>query len=144
MPDVERQQLNHEIIAEFRANAGVVGGQFEGKSLLLLTTVGARTGQERTWPLAYHRDGDRLVIFAANGGRPNRPGWYHNLLANPDATVELGTESWPVHADVLEGAERARLWEAVTTTWAPFLNTFQERVSWEIPVLALVSGRSGA
>lgn len=133
--------MNHAIIAEFRANAGKVGGQFDGMSLLLLTTIGARTGEPRTWPLAYHREGDRLILIAANGGRPRRPGWYHNLIAHPDATVEVGTgqgiETRTVHADVLQGADRERAWETATSTWAPFVPKFQQSVPWEIPVIAL-------
>ncbi|WP_328406796.1 nitroreductase family deazaflavin-dependent oxidoreductase [Nocardia sp. NBC_00403] len=143
MSNEQRQQLNREIIAEFRANGGVVGGQFANMSLLLLTTTGARTGEQRTWPLGYLRDGDRVVIFAANGGRPNKPGWYHNLVANPGATVEVGTESWPVVASIVEGAERKRLWDSELEV-APFLADFQNAVPWEIPVLALTPANGSA
>jgi deazaflavin-dependent oxidoreductase (nitroreductase family) len=132
----QRQQLNREIVAEFRANAGVVGGQFANIPLLLLTTTGARTGEAFTWPLAYQREGDRVVVFAANGGRPNRPGWYHNLVAHPEAAVEVGNESWPVVASVAEGNERQQLWERQLVV-APFLADFQSKVSWEIPIVVL-------
>src|ERR1700753_2068030 len=115
MADQERQDRNREVVQEFRANRGNVGGPFATMTLLLLTTVGARTGQQRTWPLNYLADGDRWVVVAGNGGRPPRPGWYHNLLAQPNATIELGTEhgteTIDVVATVLEGDERTALWD---------------------------------
>ena len=86
--------FNEKIIDEFRANAGVVGGQFEGSSLLLLTTKGAKTGQMRTNPLAYVDDGDKWVVFASFAGAPNNPPWYYNLLANPEVRVEVGQDQY--------------------------------------------------
>ncbi|MFE3730406.1 nitroreductase family deazaflavin-dependent oxidoreductase [Nocardia sp. NPDC059154] len=136
MTDIARQRLHEEVIEQFRAGGGQVGGQFAERDLLLLTTTGARTGQDRTWPLAYQRDGDRLVVFAANGGRPHRPGWYHNLVANPAGTVEVGTETWPVTAVVASGDERARLWDR-QLEMTPFMADFQAKVEWEIPVVVL-------
>ncbi|MFI1919093.1 nitroreductase family deazaflavin-dependent oxidoreductase [Nocardia sp. NPDC020380] len=136
MSDTARQQMQHEVIEEFRAGGGKVGGQFADIDLLLLTTTGARSGESRTWPLGFQRDGDRLVVFAANGGRANRPGWYFNLVADPAATVEVGTESWPVTAVLVTGAERAQLWERQLVA-TPFLADFQAKVEWEIPVFAL-------
>ncbi|MEV6067512.1 nitroreductase family deazaflavin-dependent oxidoreductase [Nocardia sp. NPDC052001] len=136
MADEARQQLNQKIIDEFRANSGKLGGQFAGMDLLLLTTIGAHSGEARTWPLGFHRDGEDIVIFAANGGRPNRPGWYYNLLAHPDATIEVGAETLPVRAAVASGDERQRLWDTVLTPF-PFLADFQAKVSWEIPVITL-------
>jgi len=133
--------MNQEIVAEFRANKGEVGGQFARIPLLLLTTTGARTGATLTLPLAFQRDGDRVVVFAANGGRPNRPGWYHNLVAHPEAVVEIGTESWPVVASVAEGAERQGLWERQLVV-SPFLADFQAKVSWEVPVVVLAPADS--
>lgn len=79
-------------------------------SLLLLTTTGARSGQPHTTPMIYREDGTRLVVFAANGGAENNPGWYHNLLANPLALAEVGKETYQVTAAEAEGAERERLW----------------------------------
>ncbi len=90
MPD--RDEL---VIAEFRANGGQVGGRFAGISLLLITTTGARSGKSYTHPLSYSRDGQRFVIIAANGGAAAHPGWYHNLIAHPEVTVEAGTETFP-------------------------------------------------
>lgn len=141
MADEARQQLHRNVIDEFRSNSGKVGGQFAQMDLLLLTTTGARTGEQRTWPLAYQRDGDTLVVYGANGGRPNRPGWYHNLLTNPSATIEVGSESWQAIAAIATGDERTRLW----TSWlekVPFMADFQAAVPWEIPVVILT--REGA
>lgn len=132
----ERLQRNQLVIDEFRSAGGVVGGDFEGVPLLLLTTTGARSGEPRVMPMTYLRDGERLVVFAANGGRPKHPGWYHNLLADPVADVEVGTEAYRVTAMVVEGTERARLWtEQLVHT--PYFEGFQERAGRLIPVVAL-------
>lgn len=132
----ERLQRNQLVIDEFRSAGGVVGGDFEGVPLLLLTTTGARSGQPRTMPVTYLRDGDRLVVFAANGGRTNHPGWYHNLLATPVADVEVGTETYTVAATETEGAERERLW-ARQLEHTPYFAGFQERARRRTPVVAL-------
>src|SRR4051812_26913943 len=87
----EREDWNRKIIEEFRTNAGKVGAPFEGVPILLLHHRGAKTGTERINPLAYRRDGDNLVIFASKAGAPTNPDWYHNLVANPEAVVEVGT-----------------------------------------------------
>ncbi len=132
----ERLQRNQLVIDEFRSTGGVVGGDFEGVPLLLLTTTGARSGQPRTTPVTYLRDGDRLVVFAANGGRESHSGWYHNLLADPAAGVEVGIESYDVTATELEGAERERLWGR-QLEHTPYFAGFQERAGRRIPVVAL-------
>src|SRR5688500_18705689 len=106
----ERKNWNEGIIEEFRAKNGKVGGRFANIPLLLLHHTGARTGTGRVNPLAYQTDGDRFVIFASKGGAPTNPDWYHNLRANPEATVEVGTETISVRARVTEGEERERLW----------------------------------
>src|SRR5205807_219087 len=106
----ERDEWNRKIIEEFRTNDGTVGGPFEGVPILLLHHHGAKTGTERTNPLAYRRDGENLVIFASKGGAPTNPDWYHNLVANPEAVVEVGTDSIKVVARVAEGDERERIW----------------------------------
>jgi deazaflavin-dependent oxidoreductase (nitroreductase family) len=136
MPDVQRQQVNNAIVEEFRANDGVVGGQFAGSPILLLTTKGARTGLDRTWPLAYLADGQRWVLYAGNGGRPNRPGWYHNLVADPNATIEIGTDTFRVHATVTEGEQRADLW-ARQVAAVPYLEPMQQTAPGPIPVIVL-------
>lgn len=108
--------LNKHVIEEFRANNGKVGGMFESAPLILLITTGARTGRPHTTPAVYLRDGDRYLVFGSNAGGPRHPHWYHNLLANPHLTVELGTEEGAVkpfaaRAVPLEGEERDRYWE---------------------------------
>jgi deazaflavin-dependent oxidoreductase (nitroreductase family) len=127
---------NQGIIAEFRAKGGKVGGSFAGRPLLLLTTVGAKSGQERVNPLAYTTDGERLVIMASKGGAPSNPDWYHNLVANPLVTVELGGERFRARATVTEGAERARLFEQMALQMPGFA-AYQEKTSRQIPVIAL-------
>lgn len=132
----DRVRRNMLVIEEFRSADGVVGGDFDGVPLLLLTTRGARSGEPRTTPLTYLRDGARLVVFAANGGRTNLPGWYHNLLADPAARIEVGTEAYEVTAAVAEGAERDRLWaEQLPAT--PYFADFQENAGRLTPVIAL-------
>ena len=101
--------FNQRIVAEFRANGGQVGGMMAGVPLLLLTTVGARSGQQRIAPLTYGVDGDRLVVIAAKRGSPTNPDWYHNLVANPRVVVEVGRDAFPAQARVAAGAERQRL-----------------------------------
>ncbi|WP_042395050.1 nitroreductase family deazaflavin-dependent oxidoreductase [Streptacidiphilus carbonis] len=132
----ERLHRNQLVIDEFRSADGVVGGDFAGVPLLLLTTTGARSGERRTMPLTFLRDGARLVVFGANGGRENRPGWYYNLLADPSATVEVGSEAFRVTARVTEGAEREQLW-ARQLPHTPYFEDFQERAERPIPVIAL-------
>jgi deazaflavin-dependent oxidoreductase (nitroreductase family) len=132
----ERQRLNQGIIDEFRANAGTVGGQFASIPLLLLTTTGAKSGEPRTTPLAYVADGTNYVISAGNGGRDMHPGWFHNLLANPLAEVEVGTDRFMAHARVAEGAERERLFGRMIAT-APMFAGFRQRTAREIPMVVL-------
>src|SRR5262245_35732284 len=93
---------NAGIIQEFRTNDGRVGGYFEGATLLLLHTVGAKSGREHVTPLVYLPDGDRYVVIASKGGAPTNPDWYYNLLAHPDVTVEVGTDTVAVRAEVVE------------------------------------------
>jgi len=102
----EFNDFNAAIVAEFRANHGKVGGNFEGAPLLLLHSRGARTGAERVSPMMYLRDGDRYLVFASKGGAPDNPAWYHNLMANPDAEIEVGDDTLAVRAEELKGAER--------------------------------------
>ena len=97
---------NDQIIAEFRANGGKVGGQFTGAPLLLLHTKGARSGAERINPMMYRADGNRIFVFASFAGRPENPAWFHNLVANPQVNVEIGDETYAATATVLTGAER--------------------------------------
>jgi deazaflavin-dependent oxidoreductase (nitroreductase family) len=132
----EREELNRPVIAEFRANAGVVGGQFDGVKMLLLTCQGARTGQSRTIPLSYLADGDTFVVFAANGGRDNDPAWLLNLLAHPKAVIEVDTRTLDVVASVVTGPERDRLWQAEVER-LPWFAGFQQRTARPISVVLL-------
>ncbi|MEP6978196.1 MAG: nitroreductase family deazaflavin-dependent oxidoreductase [Thermoleophilia bacterium] len=127
---------NAQIIEEFRSNEGRVGGYFEGKTLLLLTTTGAKTGRRHTNPAIYLRDGDRYVVFASNGGAPNNPGWYHNVRANPDVLVEVGTESFPATATVLEDPERGELFRR-QADGDPSFDGYQAGMHRVMPVVAL-------
>ena len=99
--------FNTQVIEEFRSNDGQVGGPFENMSLLLLHHTGAKSGQERIAPLAYLDDGDRYVIFGSKAGAPTHPAWYHNLLAHPETTIEVGTDTIAVTAHEATG-RRAR------------------------------------
>ena len=109
MPTSEEwKRVNQPLIAEYRANGGQCRG-YEDNPLLLLTTIGARTGQPRTTPLSYTTDGDRLIVMAAGGGAPSHPAWYRNLFAHPEVTVELGDQTWQTRATVAEGAEREHI-----------------------------------
>jgi len=122
---------NRRIVDEYRATGGHVAGTGGPSGMLLLTTRGAVTGQEHTAPMMYRRDGDRLVVYAANAGSTRHPGWYRNLVANPDVTVEVGDERFDATAVVAAGEERERLWAMF-----PFPQ-FQEQAGREIPVVAL-------
>ena len=130
------EAFNRDLVNEYRANGGTVTGPFAGRPLLLLTTTGARSGEQRTTPLVYTTDGERLVIIASKGGAPNNPAWYHNLTANPEATVELGTERFQVRAEVAQGDERDRLFEAQAAQMPNFAE-YQRKTSRRIPVVTL-------
>src|SRR5262245_10822248 len=125
---------NRHVIAEFRAKAGKVGGPFEGRPLLLLTTTGAKSGQPRTSPLVYTTDGDRLVVIASKGGAPTNPAWYHNLRANPEVTLEVGTERFPARATVATGQERERLFAAQAALMPGFAD-YQRKTTRQLPVV---------
>lgn len=134
--------FNQTVIAEFRANGGVVGGYFAGANMLLLHTTGAKSGQERVNPLVYTRDGDRLVIVASKGGADSNPDWYYNLLANPAATVEVGSDTFAVRATaVTEGPERARLYALMVAHREGFAD-YERKTARTIPVVVLE--RAGA
>ena len=128
--------FNDQVIEEFRSNGGKVGGQFEGSPLLLLHSTGARSGQERVNPVMYRTDGDDLVVFASKAGAPTNPDWYHNLVANPTVTVEVGTETYEAEAVPVTGEERDRLY-AKQVEAAPQFGEYQEKTSRVIPVIAL-------
>lgn len=127
---------NAQIIDEFRANHGKVGGNFEGAPLLLLHSVGAKSGQERVNPMMYLQDGDRYLVFASKGGAPTNPDWYHNLKANPDAEIEVGDETFAVRAEELPSAERDEKYAEQAALYPGFAD-YEERTDRVIPVVAL-------
>lgn len=134
MPDMH--DWNRGTIEEFRAHQGQVGGMWEGRPLLLLTTTGAKSGQRRTSPVMYLREGDRLFVFASKGGAPTNPAWYHNLLAHPDVTVEIGDQTYQAIAKPVTGAERDQIY----ARWAekyPQFRGYQEKTTRIIPVIEL-------
>lgn len=127
--------FNDEVVREFRAKRGRVG-QLEGYPLLLLTTIGARSGKPHLTPLVHISDGERLIVIASAGGAPDHPAWFRNLVANPRVTVELGNDTFAATAVVMEGPERDRLWEAVTAS-QPQFRDYQAKTARRIPVIAL-------
>ena len=132
----DRNDWNRQTIEAFRANGGKVGGMWEGRPLLLLTTTGAKSGQRRTNPTMYLRDGDRLLVFASRGGTPTNPDWYYNLLAHPEVTVEVGAETYAATATVLSGEERDRLYAKQAGLYPQFAE-YQAKTTRQIPVIAL-------
>ncbi|MEN9646225.1 MAG: Deazaflavin-dependent nitroreductase [Actinomycetota bacterium] len=133
----DMDDYNQQIIAEFRANGGKVGGRFEGLPMVLVTHTGAKSGVRRTTPLVCSRDGDTVVIIASMGGAPNNPAWYHNMVANPGVTVEVGSDTYEATVVVTEGDERQRLFDAQAAIM-PFFNDYAASTSRVIPVLKLV------
>jgi deazaflavin-dependent oxidoreductase (nitroreductase family) len=127
---------NSKIIEEFRANGGKVGGQFEGAPLLLLHTVGARTGQPRVNPMMYQQVPDGYAVFASKGGAPVNPDWYYNLLSHPRVTAEIGTGTAEFLARVAEGEERERIWAAQKAAYPGFAD-YEQKTSRQIPVVVL-------
>lgn len=130
------EDWNSKIIAEFRANEGRVGGQFEGAPLLLLHSIGAKSGIERINPMMYQSTNAGLAVFASKSGADSNPDWYYNLLAHPDASVEVGTQKLEVHARVLEGDERDVIWAAQKRAYPGFAD-YETKTSRLIPVVLL-------
>jgi deazaflavin-dependent oxidoreductase (nitroreductase family) len=127
---------NAKIIDEFRTNEGRVGGPFEGAPMVLLTTTGARSSRLHTTPLVPLIEGDRVYVFASMGGAPKHPAWYFNLLANPNVTVERGTETYAAKASVIAGEERDRLF-ALQVALRPAFGEYQQKTTRTIPVIEL-------
>ena len=132
----ELNDFNQGVISEFRANQGKVGGQLANMPVLLLTMTGAKSGRTLTRPLVYTTDGDRIVVIASFAGAPNNPSWYHNLVANPVVTVELGSERFRVRAAVTAGEERQRLFNRQAEQM-PIFADYQKKTTRQIPVLVL-------
>jgi len=132
----DMQAFNRALIEEFRANGGKLSGQLANSTLLLLTTLGAKSGAERVTPLGFVKDGERLIVIAANAGAPTHPDWYYNLLAHPEVTLEIGSERFTAQATIADVAERSRLIALV-----PYFNAQQEKTSRVIPIVVLTPQR---
>jgi len=128
--------FNKEIIEEFRANGGVIGGHFEEMNLLLVHTTGAKSRLERINPVAQISDGDRYVIIASKGGAPTNPDWFYNLKANPEVTIEVGSQKFPALAAITEEPERSELFEKISSQY-PGFDDYKEKTKRVIPVVTL-------
>jgi deazaflavin-dependent oxidoreductase (nitroreductase family) len=133
---MEMDDFNQKVIKEFRANEGKVGGNFAGAPMLLLTTTGAKSGQQRTTPLVYSKDGENVVIIASFGGAPKHPAWFLNIKAHPEVTVEVGKEKYTARAVVPEGTERDRLFNQQAALMPNFAE-YQEKTTRRIPAVVL-------
>jgi F420H(2)-dependent quinone reductase len=123
--------------AVYRASHGLIGHRVPGQPpVLLLDHVGARSGTKRTSPLVYGRDGENLVLVASKGGYPKHPAWFHNVLAHPDTTVQVGSQTYNVHARVAEGEERTRLWSLMVGVYGGY-EDYRRRTEREIPLVVL-------
>jgi deazaflavin-dependent oxidoreductase (nitroreductase family) len=132
----EHKDWNKAIIEEFRANKGKVGGHFENSSLLLLHTTGAKSGKSRINPVMYLEDKNRILIFASKAGAPSNPDWYHNLVANPELTIELGSEEFNVTATIAEEPERTELYRKMAGLNSGFAE-YEKKTNRKIPVVIL-------
>jgi deazaflavin-dependent oxidoreductase (nitroreductase family) len=128
--------LNRQVIEEFRANAGKVGGNYQGRPLLLLTTTGRKTGRMHTTPVMYLADGKGYCVFASKGGAPEHPAWYLNLVANPRVTVEVGTERFQAQATVVGPDERDALYRKQASLYGQFAD-YERKTTRKIPVVRL-------
>ncbi len=135
MSDVD--DFTARIISEFRANGGRVGDSFSDAPLLLLHSLGARSGHPRITPVMYMADGDRFIVFASRGGAPTNPGWYHNLRAHPDAMIEVGSDSVEVTAREVAGPERDALFRRHAARY-PAFDEYQTKTTRVIPAVALL------
>jgi deazaflavin-dependent oxidoreductase (nitroreductase family) len=132
----DMKRFNQALVEEYRANGGQLSGRMAKSRLLLLTTTGARSGKPHTTPLGYGVDGERLIVIASNNSAASHPAWYHNIVACPDVTVELGNERFAARARILEGDQRERTLPLVRER-VPFFDGQQERTTRQIPVVIL-------
>jgi deazaflavin-dependent oxidoreductase (nitroreductase family) len=133
--------FNAQVIEEFRANGGKAGGMFEGKPLVLVHNVGAKSGKEYVTPLVYLSEAGRTFIFASKGGAPENPGWFHNLKANPETSIEIGTDKVDVTAVEVTGEERDRIYE-IQKDQQPQFADYEEKTDRTIPVIELAAESS--
>ena len=132
----ELDDLNARVITEFRANNGLVGGNFKGSNLLLLHTIGARSGISRVNPLAYLKVDESLIIIASFAGSPSNPPWFHNLKSTPEVDVEVGKEMFKARATIVEEPERTALYSKVEEVM-PVFTQYQAKTNRVIPVISL-------
>jgi deazaflavin-dependent oxidoreductase (nitroreductase family) len=132
----DTSDFNTTIIEEFRANNGKVGGPFADAAVVLLTTTGAKSGKTRVNPVVYRTDGGRMYVFASKGGAPTNPDWYHNLVAHPDISIEVGPDAYDVTATEIKGAERDRIYADQAREFPGFAE-YQANTDRVIPVIAL-------
>jgi deazaflavin-dependent oxidoreductase (nitroreductase family) len=133
---MDMKEINRKVIEEFRGNGGKVGGQFAGAPMVLLTTKGAKSGKPYVNPLVYSRDGDKYVIIASFAGGPKNPSWYHNLVAHPTPTVEIGGERFQAKATFPSAADRERLFNQQASQM-PIFNEYRKKTARQIPVVVL-------
>lgn len=136
MAESDDDLFGAEHVRVYRETGGERGYHWRGTTVLLLSTVGRRSGEQRTTPLIHRVDGERWIVVASKGGAPANPSWYENLLANPEATIEVGDQTIPVRASTAAGEERARLWSLMIEVW-PAYDEYQGRTEREIPVVVL-------
>ena len=133
---IDQKDYNRKLIEEFRATRDAPGGPLNGRPVVLLTTIGAKSGQRRTTPMMSIFDEGRLIVIASNAGAPTHPDWYRNLVANPNVTVEVGKETYDATAVVLEGVQRQEIWSRVVARY-PFFGEHQAKITRQIPVIML-------
>jgi deazaflavin-dependent oxidoreductase (nitroreductase family) len=136
MAESDDELFGAEHVRVYRETGGERGYHWRGTTILLLTTRGRKSGEERTTPLIHRTDGERWVIVASKGGMPENPSWYENLLAEPQASIQVKAETIPVTASTAEGEERSRLWSLMAEVW-PAYDDYQTKTDREIPVVVL-------
>jgi deazaflavin-dependent oxidoreductase (nitroreductase family) len=134
MAESDDDLFGQEHVRVYRETGGERGYHWRGTTILLLSTEGRSSGEERTTPLIHRTDGDRWVVVASKGGAPANPGWYENLRVNPDVTLQVRGDQIPVRASTAQGEERSRLWSLMTEVW-PAYEDYQARTEREIPVV---------
>ena len=136
MAEPDDDLFGEEHVRVYRETAGERGYHWRGTTILLLSTKGRVSGEARTTPLIHRTDGERWIVVASKGGAPKNPGWFENLMANPDAAIQVKGEEVPVHATTAEGEERSRLWSLMTEVW-PAYDDYQIKTTRQIPVVVL-------